>query len=185
MSASFSLSALLRGNLAPTRARRRASGAAFHSRRRRQRSARLGDQKWQRAESSGPRSSEQAAGPPKPPSAVRARCAGLWSATPRLSSTTGGPAGVGRQTGSTPRSNATPQGLAGDLSLAMPIGARTPELHARYRYSSAERNARSGGGDRCGRTRGPGRARPRAGAAGGRQFPVSGTLDDPARPRSD
>ena len=30
-------------------------------------------------------------------------------------------------------------GLAGDLSLAVPIGARRPELHASYRYSSGER----------------------------------------------
>ena len=33
----------------------------------------------------------------------------------------------------------SPQGLAGDLSLALPLGSHQPELHARYRYSSGER----------------------------------------------
>ncbi|MBO0737596.1 MAG: hypothetical protein J2P48_13655, partial [Alphaproteobacteria bacterium] len=32
-----------------------------------------------------------------------------------------------------------PEGYAGDLSLTVPLGGRTPEFHASYRYSSAQR----------------------------------------------
>jgi hypothetical protein len=33
----------------------------------------------------------------------------------------------------------SPEGLAGDMSLALPLGSHHPELYARYRYASAER----------------------------------------------
>ena len=135
ISASFSLSSLLRGRLAPTRlvverpvvrfVRDRDGKIAFS----------LGDADAG-VPSFGPEILEQAAGPPKPqaPFGLMRRIM-IRDATFVLDD---------RQTGhhwQADRIDATmertPEGLAGDLSMALTIGARTPELHANYRYSAA------------------------------------------------
>ena len=135
MSVSLSLSSLLRGRLVPTRlavehpvlrlVRDQDGKIGFH----------FGDQDAG-VPNFGPEILDQAAGPSTAPLGSMRRVV-VRDATLILDD---------QRTGrhwQADRVDATlerkPEGLAGDLSMAIAIGARTPELHASYRYSFAGR----------------------------------------------
>lgn len=136
ISADFSLRSLLRGRMEPTRliverpllrVIRDKAGAI---------QIRFSDQENE-ASSIGPEIFEQLAGPPNPEAFFGLmRRAVVRNATLIFDD---------RQTGRRWRANRIDaaverdsQGLTGDLSLALPIAAREPELHASYRYLASE-----------------------------------------------
>ncbi len=137
VSASFSLRSLLRGRLAPTRLVverpvlrliREADGAVRIW---------LGDQE-NGAPGFGLDALEEAAGRPPPGTALETlRQVTVRDATFVLDDRRAGRRWQANRIDAS--ATRDPRGLAGDLSLAVPIGARPPELHAGWRYSSAER----------------------------------------------
>jgi uncharacterized protein YhdP len=136
VSASFSLNSLLRGKLAPTQLiverpvlrliRDEAGTIRFGF------GARDAD-----APSFGPDVFEQLAGPPHPnrPFGLMRRVA-IRDATLVLDDRRSGRRWQADRVDA--RVERNPAGLAGDLSLALPIGGDGPQLHARYRYSSGD-----------------------------------------------
>ena len=137
MSASFSLSALLRGRLAPTRLVVEHPVLRFIRDQNGKIGFRFGDQDAD-VPNFGPEILDQAAGPPRPGSLLGSmRRVVVRDATLILDDQqTGRHWEAGRVDATLVRD---PEGLAGDVSMALAIGAPTPELHASYRYSSAGR----------------------------------------------
>jgi hypothetical protein len=137
MSAAFSLRSLLQGRMAPTRlvvaravlrfVRDEAGAIRFG----------FGDQDVD-ASSFGPEILEQFAGPPRPeaPFGLMRRVSVRGATFVLDDRQTGRRWQADRVDGAVERN---PEGLSGDLSLALPIGTREPELHASYHYSSSER----------------------------------------------
>src|SRR5271165_6200306 len=133
MSVSLSLSSLLRGRLVPTRlavehpvlrlVRDQDGKIGFH----------FGDQDAG-VPNFGPEILDQAAGPSTAPLGSMRRVV-VRDATLILDDQRTGRHWQADRVDATLERN--PEGLAGDLSMAIAIGAPAPEFHARYRYSSS------------------------------------------------
>jgi len=135
MSASFSLSSLLRGRLAPTRLVVEHPVLRFIRDRDGKIGFRFGDQDAD-VPNFGPEILDQAAGPPRPRSPFGSmRRVVVRDATLILDDERTGRHWQADRVDATLERN--PEGLAGDLSMAIAIGAPAPEFHARYRYSSS------------------------------------------------
>ncbi len=137
ISAGFSLGSLLQGKLAPTRLLIehpllhlvRDEAGAVH--------LRFGEPD-SRAPSLGPDILDQLAGPPNPdrPFGLMRRIAVRNAAVIYDDRRTSRRWQADRVDAALERS---PQGLAGDVSLALPFGSHQPEFHASFRYTSVER----------------------------------------------
>jgi Protein of unknown function/AsmA-like C-terminal region len=137
MSASFSLSSLLRGRLAPTRFVLEHPTLRFSRDRDGKIGFRFGDQDAD-LPNFGLEILDQAAGPPEPGSLLGSlRRVAVRDATLILDDERTGLRWQVERVNATLERN--PEGLAGDLSMAIAVGALTPELHASYRYASAGR----------------------------------------------
>ena len=135
ISTGFSLGSLLRGRLTPTRLVVERPVLRFVRDQDGKIGFRFGGQDAD-APGFGPEILAAAAGP-RSRRRRSGRCGRSWFATPRCTSTTSGPAAIGEADSVDATLERNPDGLAGDLSLATMIGARTPEIHASYRYRSS------------------------------------------------
>jgi len=135
MSASFSLSSLLRGNLVPTRLVVEHPVLRFIRDQQGKVGIRFGDQSTGEP-SLGLEILEQAVGAPKPQASLGLmRRVVVRDATLILDDKRTGRHWQADRVDATAERDA--EGLAGDLSMALAVGTRAPELHARYRYSSS------------------------------------------------
>ncbi len=137
ISAGFSLSSLLRGRLAPTRLVVEHPLLRFIRGPDGKFDFRFGGQDAD-VPNFGPEILEAAAGPPRPETPLGSmRRIVVRDATLILDDErTGRHWHADRVDATLERS---PEGLVGDLSMAIAIGARTPEIHASYRYWSTDR----------------------------------------------
>jgi len=135
MSASFSLSSLLRGNLAPTRLVIEHPVLRFVRDQHGKIGIRVGDQNADEP-SLGLEILEQAVGAPKPQASFGlTRRVVVRDATVIVDDERTGRHLQADRIDATMDHDA--EGLAGDLSMALAVGTRAPDLHARYRYSSS------------------------------------------------
>ena len=135
MSASFSLSALLRGNLVPTRLIVEHPVLHFIRDQQGKIGLRFGDQNGS-VSSLGPEILGQGVGPSKPPASFDLmRRVVVRDATLILDDERTGRHWRADRVDATVERDA--EGLAGDLSMAIAVDTRAPDLRARYRYSSS------------------------------------------------
>jgi hypothetical protein len=133
MSASFSLSSLLRGDLVPTRLVVEHPVLRFIRDQQGKIGIRFGDQ-LSGVPSLGTEVLGQAAGPSKPRAWFELmRRVVIRNATLILDDERTGHQWQADRVDATVAGDA--EGLAGDLSMALAVGTRAPELHAKYRYS--------------------------------------------------
>ena len=135
MSASFSLSSLLRGNLAPTRLVIEHPVVRFVRDQHGKIGIRVGDQNADEP-SLGLEILEKAVGASKPQASFGlTRRVVVRDATVIVDDERTGRHLQADRIDATMEHDA--EGLAGDLSMALAVGTRAPDLHARYRYSSS------------------------------------------------
>ena len=135
MSASFSLSSLLRGDLVPTRLVVAHPVLRFIRDQQGKIGIRFGDQHAGEP-GLGPEILEQAVGAQKPQASLGLmRRVVVRDATLILDDERTGHHWQADRVDATMERDA--EGIAGDLSTALAVGTRAPELHARYRYSSS------------------------------------------------
>jgi uncharacterized protein involved in outer membrane biogenesis len=134
MSASFSLSSLLRGNLAPSRLVIEHPVLHFIRDRLGKIGIRFADHNADEP-GLGPEVLEQIVGAPKPQAIAPMRRIVVRDATLILDDEQAGRHWQADRVDVTVERDA--EGLAGDLSMALAVGTRAPELHARYRYASS------------------------------------------------
>jgi hypothetical protein len=137
MSASFGLSSLLRGHLAPTRLVVEHPILRLSRNQQGKIGIRFGEQNSGEPVL-GPEMLEQVGGAPKPQASFGLmRRVMVRDATFILDDERTGRHWQADQVDATVERDA--DGLAGDLSMALALGTRAPELHARYRYSSSSK----------------------------------------------
>ena len=135
MSASFSISSLLRGTLVPTRLVVEHPVLRFIRDQQGKIGVRFGEQSGGEP-GLGPEILERAVGAPKPQvSFGLLRRVVVRDATLILDDERTGRHWQADRIDAAVKRDA--EGLAGDLSMALAVGARAPELHAKYRYSSS------------------------------------------------